>query len=68
MWRALSAPVFVDEFQIHLGRAGFNVRKMTEVGTVKMTKLDWYDRLRIRGSSAPSMNFLTSKLKKGLWN
>jgi hypothetical protein len=40
MWRALRekiVPVFVHEFQIYLGRAGFNVRMSTEVGTVEMT-------------------------------
>ena len=51
MWRALQekfAPVSKDEFQIYLEKAGFNVKVSIEVGTVEMTKLDWYDRLRRR--------------------
>jgi hypothetical protein len=38
MWRALQekfAPVSVDEFQVHLGKADLNIRTSTEVGIVK---------------------------------
>jgi hypothetical protein len=37
-----------DEIKMQLETADFNVKKITEVGTVKMTKFDWYDRIRKR--------------------
>ena len=68
MWRALQekfAPVSEDEFQVYLEKAGFNVRTSTEVGTVKMTKLDWYDRLRKRVFST-LYEFSDKQIEEGL--
>ena len=51
MWKAVKekfAPVSVDKFREYLDRAGFNVQMTIEVGTTKMTKYDWYDKLRKR--------------------
>ena len=68
MWRALQekfAPVSVDTFQEYLGKTGFNVRTSTEVGTVKMTKLDWYGRLRKRAFST-LYEFSDEQIEEGL--
>ena len=68
MWRALQekfAPVSVDKFQVYLGKAGFNVRMSTEVGKVKMTKLDWYGRLRKRVFST-LYEFSDEQIEEGL--
>ena len=68
MWRALQekfAPVSVDKFQVYLENAGFNVRTSTEVGTVKMTKLDWYGRLRKRVFST-LYEFSDEQIEEGL--
>ena len=51
MWKALKAnftPVSVDAFRNKLESAGFNVTMTVEVGTTKMAKRDWYDKLRRR--------------------
>ena len=51
MWKALKeiyAPIPVEEFKEYLDRAGFKVTMTVEVGTTKMTKDDWYDKLRGR--------------------
>ena len=68
MWRALQkkfAPVSVDKFQVYLEKAGFNIRTSTEVGTVKMTKLDWYGRLRKRIFSTQH-EFSDEQIEEGL--
>ena len=68
MWRALRekfAPVSENEFQVYLEKAGFNVRMSTEVGTVEMTKLDWYDRLRKRVFST-LYEFSDEQIEEGL--
>ena len=68
MWRALQekfAPVSEDEFQVYLEKAGFNVRMSTEVGIIKMTKLDWYDRLRKRVFST-LYEFSDEQIEEGL--
>ena len=38
----------VDEFKSSLVNAGFNVQMVQEVGVTKMTKHEWYDKLRKR--------------------
>ena len=68
MWRALQekfAPVSEDQFQVYLEKAGFSVRMSTEVGTIKMTKLDWYDRLRKRVFST-LYEFSDEQIEEGL--
>ena len=68
MWKALQekfAPVSEDQFQVYLEKAGFNVKMSTEVGTVMMTKLDWYDRLRKRVFST-LYEFSDEQIEEGL--
>ena len=51
MWKALRekyGPVSEDNLRVYLEKAGFNVKVWIEVGTVEMTKLDSYNRLRRR--------------------
>ena len=69
MWKALRekfAPVSENEFKTYLDNAGFcNVKMMTEIGMVKMTKLDWYDRLRKRVFST-LYEFSDEQIEEGL--
>ena len=68
MWRALQkkfAPVSEDQFKVHLEKAGFNVKMSTEICTVKMTKLGWYDRLRKRVFST-LYEFSDEQIEEGL--
>ena len=51
MWKALKAkfaPVSVDTLRNYLEKSGFNVTLSVEVGTTKMAKHVWYDKLRRR--------------------
>ena len=51
MWKALkdkTAPIKPDVFKQFLESAGFKVSLTVEVGVTKMTKHDWYDKLRRR--------------------
>lgn len=52
VWKALKekleAGISVDMFRSYLEKAGFNVIVTIEVGTSKMSKGDWYDKLRRR--------------------
>ena len=68
MWRSLRdkfAPVSEDEFRVYLEKAGFNVRMSSEVSTIEMTKLDWYDRLRKRVFST-LYEFSDDQIEEGL--
>ena len=69
MWRSLREKfvrqVSKDEVKTYLDKAGFNVEKTTEVGVVKMTKLDWYDRLRKRVFST-LYEFSDEQIEEGL--
>lgn len=51
MWKALEAnfaPISVTTFKSYLEKAGFNITVTVEVGTTKMAKREWYDKLRKR--------------------
>ena len=68
MWKALKekfAPVSEEKFKEYLDRAGFNVRMTTEVGTIKMTKHDWYGKLRNRVFST-LYEFSDEEIEEGL--
>ena len=68
MWASLKekfAPISEDKFKEYLVKAGFNVQVMTEVGTVKMTKGDWYHRLRKRVFST-LYEFSDEQIEEGL--
>ena len=69
MWISLKEKfvrqVSKDEVKMQLEEAGFTVEKVTEVGTVKMTKLDWYNRLRKRVFST-LYEFSDEQIEEGL--
>ena len=69
MWMSLKEnfvrQVSKDEVKSQLEEAGFTVEKITEVGTVEMTKLDWYDRLRKRVFST-LYEFSDEQIEEGL--
>ena len=51
MWKALEdhyTPVNFYGFKLDLASAGFKVSLTVEVGVTKMTKCDWYNKLRRR--------------------
>ena len=51
MWKALKdkfAPVKPEVFKQYLAGAGFKFSLTVEVGVTKMTKCDWYNKLRRR--------------------
>ena len=51
MWKALKAkfaPVSVDTLRSYLEKAGFHVTVTVESGITKMSKCDWYNKLRRR--------------------
>ena len=68
MWKALNekfAPLSVEDFKNYLEDAGFKLMMVLEVGTAKMTKSDWYDKLRKRAFTVLS-EFSDEEIEEGI--
>ena len=68
MWKDLAevfAPLSVDALQEYLDRAGFKLTKAVEVGISRMTKRDWYDKMRRRMFTILS-EFTDEDIEKGI--